>query len=371
MAEHKVNQNLNAHSTSIDIETHPPNLSKCTSSELEEYIRLRSTPLKYAGRLGGNQEFIVNPSDPDTQSLLKRIPDAAPWLSVTDIFSLAGFRQPAIWKPAILEGFGTMGLCYITILLAASPPLNIQPLPVPDTPSGVFGTVLFLGPLVGSITNVIVISLFVFTFGIVSGGHLNPLITIATFFARLTTLPRMVLYVGFQISGAVLAGLLVRASMNSTNFKVGGCFFDPSLVTSGQHFAIEFTSSLTLLFLAFGVGLDPRQASAFGPALAPILVGGSLGVVSLASAFSIPGFGGAGMNPGRCTAVWIGSGRSLGVTGSNADMGYTGPNGGRLWVYYIGPLAAAIAHGIVYQLLPPRSGEGRKSSRANSRMKDV
>ena len=349
-------------------------LGDCTSAQLVEYLKMRSTPLPYAGRLGGNQEFVLDPSDPDTQGLLNKVPDAAPWMSYRSTFSFAGFKQPEIWKPALIEGIGTMMLCYITILLGSSPALNVQPNPVPTGPSGVFGTADFIGPLVGSVTNIIVVSLFIFSFSVISGGHLNPLITIGTFMCRLTTFPRMILYVGFQMSSASLAGLLVRGSMNSTHWKAGGCFYDPNVVSVRQMFTIEFTSSLTILFLAFGVGLDPRQASTFGPALAPILVGISLGVLTLASAFTIPGYGGAGMNPGRCFAVWVGSGHSLGVTAASGEYGYTGPNGDRLWIYWVTPIIAAALHAVFYLLVPPWSFSGtgtREVKQAKQQQKQV
>lgn len=60
---------------------------------------------------------------------------------------------------------------------------------------------------------------------------------------------------------------------------------------------------LTLLsFLAFGVGLDPRQAEMFGPRLGPLFVGCTLGLVSFASSGLVPGYTGAAMNPARCFA---------------------------------------------------------------------
>lgn len=325
---------------------------------IEEYIKLKSNPIPYAGRLGGNQEFVLDPTDPDTASLLKRNPDAAPFMSLKTLLSFDGFKQPSLWKQAFMEGVGAMMLSYITIVLSSSPSLNVQPLPVPSGPSGVFGTANFLGPLVGAVTNVITISLFVFSFGVVTGGHLNATITIATFFCRMTTLPRMVLYVGFQAAGAVLAGLLVRATLNSTDWKAGGCFFDPNLVESRQMFTAEFTASLIVLFLAFGVGLDPRQASTFGPAVAPILVGLAVALVGFTSSFAVPGYGGAGINPDRCLAVWIGSGHSSGVTGPSSDFGYSGSNGERLWIYWIGPLVAGAVHGCFYQIIPPWSCSG-------------
>lgn len=52
-----------------------------------------------------------------------------------------------------------------------------------------------------------------------------------------------------------------------------------------------------LLFTSFGVGLDPRQAKVFGPALAPILVGIILGLSTLASGISKPGYTGLCTEP--------------------------------------------------------------------------
>lgn len=76
----------------------------------------------------------------------------------------------------------------------------------------------------------------------------------------------MVLYVACQMIGATLAGLLLRASYDSHDFKVGGCFLFEDLGTSpASAMAIEFTSCFALIFFAFGVGLDPRQKEIFGP----------------------------------------------------------------------------------------------------------
>jgi hypothetical protein len=50
--------------------------------------------------------------------------------------------------------------------------------------------------------------------------------------------------------------------------------------------------ALVLIFVAFGVGLDPRQAKVFGAALAPILVGASLAFGTLASSLIKPGYSG-------------------------------------------------------------------------------
>ena len=41
----------------------------------------------------------------------------------------------------------------------------------------------------------------------------------------------------------------------------------------GYRYALETMTAFALLFIAFGVGLDPRQRGVFGPALSPFLVG--------------------------------------------------------------------------------------------------
>ena len=73
---------------------------------------------------------------------------------------------------------------------------------------------------------------------------------------------------------------------------VPGCTVDPKFVSAGQLFALEFMFAQALIFIAFGVGLDPRQAKVFGPAFAPILVGASLGFGTLASGLAKQGYHG-------------------------------------------------------------------------------
>lgn len=214
--------------------------------------------------------------------------------------------------------------------------------PPPSPTSGVFSTTAFLGPLVAACINSILIALLIYCFGAISGAHLNPLITIGTFFARLTTFPRLVLYMAAQTSGATLAGLLLRASAGTRDFKVGGCFLFEDMVSVSSAFTVEFVGSLLLLVLAFGVGLDPRQREIFGPALAPIFVGLAAGSCVLCFAFTHPGYGGASLNPARCFGVFVGSRFP-----------------GWHWIHWVGPTAASILHGVIYFLVPPISPPDR------------
>jgi hypothetical protein len=68
----------------------------------------------FAGRLGGNQTFVVDRSNPANAELLKKVPDAAPNLSLRDMFDLRGFRQPDLYKAAVVECVGTFRLTRLT-----------------------------------------------------------------------------------------------------------------------------------------------------------------------------------------------------------------------------------------------------------------
>lgn len=225
-------------------------------------------------------------------------------------------------------------LTYTTGTLGLSP---YGPLPTPSPTSGPFSTVIFLGPLVGGLCNIIFVSIAILCFGPITGGHLNPFLTMATLLIRLTSLPRAILYIAFQLGGAALAGLMMRASFGGRDFKVGGCFlFEDQGASVGGAFATEFAGCITLIILAFGVAIDPRNKELLGPTLAPFLVGASLGVVSFGLSFSYPGYGGPSMNPARCFGVFVGSHFP-----------------GWHWIHWVGPIAASVAHAIMYAAVPP------------------
>lgn len=199
-------------------------------------------------------------------------------------------------------------LNFITSWIAILPTSSPSSSAPADTAAGVFGTAAFLGPLVGGITGWLFLTLFIYCFAPISGGHINPTITLATFFARLISFPRMVLYLIGQMAGAALAGLALKDAYGSSDFAVGGCLIETNLIKVRQALLLEFMCTLTLVFIAFGVALNPRQERVFGPALAPWLVGLTAGLLSWGSAYEKPGYGGASLNPARCFGVYVGIG---------------------------------------------------------------
>ena len=70
--------------------------------------KLQPTVLAFAGRVGGNQSFVLDRNDPDNKSILEETPDAAPEIPWRQLVDLRGFRNVIIWKQAVLEGIGML-----------------------------------------------------------------------------------------------------------------------------------------------------------------------------------------------------------------------------------------------------------------------
>ncbi|GAB1198752.1 hypothetical protein APSETT444_008081 [Aspergillus pseudonomiae] len=247
----------------------------------EPQSKLTPAVAPFAGRLGGNQDFVVDRSDPRNDKVLEKVPDAAPWMSLSEILDLRGFLSLDLWKFAFLE-------CIAWVTLHA--PAAVE---APKTEVGIYHTLTFFSPLFGGITNLLLTPLLIYTFAPSSGGHISPTITLATLFARIISFPRAILYMAGQTLGGALAGFAIHTAYGSRDFTVGGCHVDTSLVPVNAALIIEFFACLVLIFLAFGVALDPRQAKIFGHAAGPWLVGVVLGVVCWATAFTRPGYIGA------------------------------------------------------------------------------
>ncbi|KAK7415031.1 hypothetical protein QQX98_006169 [Neonectria punicea] len=311
----------------------PPRRPSPSSDSEPTLPHYRNNIQPFAGRLGANQSFILDRALAGNEGPLEKEPDAAPLIPLRELLDLRPILHVNLWKAACIEGIGSLMLVYITVWGSTAPAV------IPTKPTAQFGNfnnAAFLGPLVGGLTNFLFLSLFISAFGAVSGAHFNPLITVATFFARLCSLPRMILYVVFQLGGSTLAGLLVRASYGTRDFQTGGCWIYPEVVPVQDAFVIELVSATILLFLAFGVALDPRQSKIVGPTLAPFLVGLTFGTLALSTAYTRYGYGGASLNPARCFGVFVGSGFPTWH-----------------WVHWVPDLMACMIHGACYYFLPP------------------
>jgi len=172
------------------------------------------------------------------------------------------------------------------------------------------------------------------------------MITMATAFSGLCYPVRAVVYISFQLLGGALGGTLLRVALGnnlSQEIHNASCWIEPKgEVNVWQASLIEFTSAFILLFLGYGVGLDPRQAKLFGAKYGPVLVGLVVGLLTSVTAAIHVGYTGAGMFPGRCLGLAVGL-REFQTTH---------------WVWWAPDILAAALYGFFYTTISPYSKPG-------------
>ena len=168
----------------------------------------------------------------------------------------------------------------------------------------------------------LVIMVMIYAVGHISGAHFNPAVTFAFALTRHFPWPRVVLYWAAQLTGAIVAALVLRGSL--------GDIADLGATTpsgsAGQSFLWELILTFFLMLVIMAVATDTL---AVGEAAA-IAIGGTVGLDAL---FGGP-ISGASMNPAR----------SLGPGLVSGDLS-------SIWVYLLAPLLGAAIAGVAYQLL--------------------
>jgi glycerol uptake facilitator-like aquaporin len=183
------------------------------------------------------------------------------------------------------------------------------------------------------------------------GGCLNPAFTVMLWVCKRLDGRRTLAFIAAQLSGAILAGLVVRVSFSElvlTNARLGAphlrAFLEPdgSIPISGilAGIGLEAIFPAIVAFAVFATLIDPRR-----PRQGGIGVGiGQVAVVLLGYNLT-----GGCANPARWfgPAVWESSVPALrtGLTGPFADH----------TIYWVGPVIGALLGGVVYNsvILPP------------------
>ncbi|RLN29421.1 aquaporin TIP4-2-like [Panicum miliaceum] len=158
----------------------------------------------------------------------------------------------------------------------------------------------------------------------VSGGHLNPAVTVAMMVRGHLSKLRTVLYVAAQLLASSLACILLRYLTGGmvTPVHALGAAIRPM-----QGLVMEVILTFSLLFVTYAMILDPRsQVRSIGPLLTGLIVGAN----SLAGG----NFTGASMNPAR----------SFGPALATGDWTHH-------WVYWLGPLLGGSLAAVVYESL--------------------
>ena len=169
----------------------------------------------------------------------------------------------------------------------------------------------------------LIIMVMVYATGHLSGAHINPAVTLAFTLTRHFPARDAAAYVAAQLTGALLAALLLLAIWPEQPAELGATI--PS-VGSGSAFVYEIVLSAFLMFVIIAVATDTRAVGA----AAAIAIGGTVGLDAL---FGGP-VTGASMNPARSFGPALASGEW-------SDF----------WLYALGPVIGAAIGALAYQLI--------------------
>ncbi|XP_049540057.1 aquaporin-like [Anopheles darlingi] len=178
------------------------------------------------------------------------------------------------------------------------------------------------------------VMIVILTFGVVSGAHINPVVSIAAYiYGDLSAMMTLVYFVA-QFAGAICGYGLLMAVAPATYFDDalvtgrGSCVTAPhDSLSTGSALAIEFLVTGILIWSCCGVW-DPRNAKHqdSGPLKFALLVA----AISVAAGPAT----GASMNPARTLApcLWNNSYH-------------------KIWIYFVGPPLAGIVMPIFYKYI--------------------
>ena len=173
-----------------------------------------------------------------------------------------------------------------------------------------------------------VIATMVSAIGHVSGGHLNPAVTIGAWVTQKISSSLALIYLVSQFAGGIVGALLLRAAFPKTIWKGAthplGVTTVVNGISKGQAVLIEAVLTFFLMWVIMATAIDPNGS--FGK-----IAGLAIGFVIAMDAMMGGPITGASMNPSRTLGPAIVAGK------------YTG-----IWVYFVGPIAGAIVAAALY-----------------------
>lgn len=146
-----------------------------------------------------------------------------------------------------------------------------------------------MGGLGGAAANGLLLAVLVFVTANVSGGHINPAVTVASMATGHTSISRGLAYIVAQVLGATTGSALQLLLVPNAG-KVG-CFAPAAGATMGQAFGWEVAGTFLLVVAVYAVAVGEPS---FG-IVAPLGVGAAL----FAAATTGGAYSGAAFNPAR------------------------------------------------------------------------
>ncbi|HWL94203.1 MAG TPA: aquaporin [Phycisphaerae bacterium] len=207
------------------------------------------------------------------------------------------------------------------------------------TPNKDFGPIASYVTLIGiAAAHGLILSIVVSATMNISGGHINPAVTVCMLLTRRISALGAFQYIVAQLAGAVAAGGLVvfffgNLSTPAGDLVVSACQLGTPNVSdnidSTMAVLIEMAGTFVLVFAIFGTAVDPR---------APKLGGWGIGLAVASVIFVIGPLTGASMNPARTFGPGL-------VAALNGDLSAFWE---QQWIYWVGPIVGAIIAAFVY-----------------------
>ncbi|MFQ5934223.1 MAG: MIP family channel protein [Dehalococcoidia bacterium] len=174
----------------------------------------------------------------------------------------------------------------------------------------------------------------------ISGGHINPAVTIAAFVTGKIKAAKGLMYVAAQMTGGICGAFLLKAVIpNAQEGGLGAHALSPAMSdeTAGLALLVEAVLTFFLVFVIFAVAMDRR-----GPGnVAPFAIGM---VIMLDHFIGVP-LTGASMNPARTFGpAW--------AADQWADH----------WIYWAGPIAGGVIAAVIYEAIFAKRGEEASES---------
>jgi aquaporin Z len=232
----------------------------------------------------------------------------------------------SLTNKVLAEFFGTfwlvLGGCGSAVIAAAYPNLGI----------GFVGVALAFG---------LTVLTMVYALGHVSGGHLNPAVTLGLWAGGRFKASEIIPYIVSQVLGAIAAaGVLYLIASGQSSFDVSNGFaangygeHSPGLYSLSSGFITEVVMTFMFILIILG-STDSRAPKGF----AGIAIGLGLTLIHL---ISIP-VTNTSVNPARSTgpAIFVG-GWAL----------------GQLWLFWLAPIIGALLAGFAYNFIAGKAKE--------------
>jgi len=281
------------------------------------------------------------------------------------LLGLPEVRSPSLYRAAYIEGCSSFFVIFVHLCIVnATLVRNGDHMPTLPDGSNVFPDLAskakaegnyapwaygaYLSPGIPfAVFHGLMVMLVMLATGVASGAHFIPTVTFPTVLTGHTSVIRGCLYITCQIAGSVLGAMMYREAIGwdtANQYSMAICEV-PDGLSTGAAFAAEFVLVGFVLYIAYGIALDPRQGQIVGPIAGPIFIGLLFSLVTTL-------FLGVSHIPGLTVTFCLGP-----AVAYNAEPGSDFGFNSALWISVVAPACASVWIAITYMIAPPHHAE--------------